>query len=407
MDSETKIARAVSTSAKVEVGGCNLTKPGPTWCPTLAEAEVAHRGAQDDGIEIATKPPPAPGRPGFIAGEVQALDQSPGGRTGLSKREEREWVAVIGTAGQRGDATRLSREVFDKMCARAAAIVLDEWKLPPANLTLVSGGSAWSDHVAVHLFLRDNRFSSCRLHLFLPCRFQNGKFADEKSWHHCGDVLNDLHRSFSDKAGLNSLSDLQQCAAHRSATLDCTSRGFFARNIRVARKATRLIAFSTQSGPRPIDGGTAHTWKHATAPAHLRRHISTQALTSTATATNPATNPTPSPITPATAPTTVPSSSTAAIALTTATPSASVGLTATGVLATVKRKVSFRGRGRWPAVRGRGRTPRPRKRARPSNGTYALADNHTLNGWGWPETGEFRQLTLAPLGSSTDDKRRD
>ena len=156
------------------------------------------------------------------------------------------------------------------MARCASKIILDEWKLDPAALTLVSGGSAWCDHVAVDLFLNDARFQQSKLLLYLPCKFSK-KFIDEKSWHGCGRLLNELHQNFSGKLGRSSLADIQQASQRSGATIDTTSRGFFARNIRVGR-VDRMIAFSAGAG------GTAHTWKNSSTPQACKRHISLQSL---------------------------------------------------------------------------------------------------------------------------------
>lgn len=199
-------------------------------------------------------------------------------------------VAIIGTAGRGLEATDWNADSFGKMCVKAASIILDEWKLDPTNLTLVSGGSAWSDHVAVELFLNDTRFRQSKLVLYLPCQYKNKQFADERSWHRCGQLLNELHGTFGTKLARSTLEDLHK-AKERGATLDTSSRGFFARNLRVGT-ADYMIAFSTASGNRPNDGGTAHTWRNATTPPHRRSHVSlTSILTPTAVTTHKPSSP--------------------------------------------------------------------------------------------------------------------
>jgi hypothetical protein len=94
--------------------------------------------------------------------------------------------------------------------------------------------------------------------------------------------LNELHETFSKALGRSSLEDLSQAKQKPGATLDTSSRGFFARNINVGR-ADYLIAFSAGSGSRPTDGGTAHTWRNSTTALNRRRHIPLQALQPTPT----------------------------------------------------------------------------------------------------------------------------
>lgn len=189
-------------------------------------------------------------------------------------------VAIIGTAGREsgaGSSKQLDANVFRKMCEAAMRVMVDEWKLDLSKVTLVSGGSAWSDHVAVELFLHDTRCSSSKLALYLPCKFVDGQFKDEQSWHRCGKTLNQLHTHFSTKLGRSSLNDIT-LAAKRGATLDSSGRGFFGRNLKVGQVANYMIAFSAATGSQPSDGGTAHTWANASTPHTNRKHISLTSL---------------------------------------------------------------------------------------------------------------------------------
>jgi hypothetical protein len=189
-------------------------------------------------------------------------------------------VAVIGTAGRdsgAGSHKQLDAVAFRKMCDAAVRVMVEEWKLDVNKVTLVSGGSAWSDHVAVDLFLNNPLFTHSKLVLYLPCKFINGHFADEQAWHTCGKTLNQLHKQFSDKLGRSTLGDLE-LAVKRGATLDSTGRGFFARNLKVGKVAHYMIAFSAASGNQPSDGGTVHTWRNATTPPTNRKHISLSSI---------------------------------------------------------------------------------------------------------------------------------
>ena len=123
-------------------------------------------------------------------------------------------VAIIGTAGRGVDVVSLlNHQMFRKMCESAANIILNDWKLDPAKVTLVSGGSAWSDHVAVDLFLNDKRFETSKLLLWLPCKIGIGHtFCDEKSWHTCGRLLNELHSRFTVHLGRSSLLDIRNAS---------------------------------------------------------------------------------------------------------------------------------------------------------------------------------------------------
>jgi hypothetical protein len=185
-------------------------------------------------------------------------------------------VAIVGTAGRKEDGTKMSRILFDSVLGHARAIIVDKFKLKISDVTLVSGGSSWIDHVAVRLWL-DSILGSeeeeyAGLQLFLPCSvsthqsklvFQsNSKYG---SWsNNPGAVLNGLHRDFNSKMGqgFNSFSDLF-CAQSLGAEFDSHYNGFHQRNIMVG-KSDYLIAYTWgESHHSPKDGGTFHTWKNS------------------------------------------------------------------------------------------------------------------------------------------------
>lgn len=185
-------------------------------------------------------------------------------------------VAIIGTAGRDEAAKkRLTKDVFAQMVAKAKSIIIDEWKLDAKQVVLVSGGSAWCDHVAVDLYLHSPEFKHSSLELYMPCAFneQKSAFQDEKSWHNCGHTLNQLHAAFGAAIDRNTLQDVTDAKA-RGATIDCSCRGFLARNIKVG-KSDYVIAFSNSSpnAKQPTDGGTAHTWGHSSAPTAHKKHV--------------------------------------------------------------------------------------------------------------------------------------
>jgi len=188
--------------------------------------------------------------------------------------KKRVRVAIIGTAGRGEDVKRmLDKSMYNRMVQKCAQIILDEWKLDPSNLTFVSGGSAWSDHCAVDLFLYDERFKASQLILYLPCQFKIDKFQDEKSWHTCGQTLNALHATFSTAIKRSTLDDIGQIEK-RGGVLDCKNRGFFARNVKVGQVSDYMIALSSSKGVSPNDGGTAHTWKNSKTVNTQRKHVS-------------------------------------------------------------------------------------------------------------------------------------
>ena len=58
-------------------------------------------------------------------------------------------VAIIGSAGRRGDFQKMNKELYFKMVDKAKEVIRDEFKLDLKEVHLVSGGAAWSGVLAV------------------------------------------------------------------------------------------------------------------------------------------------------------------------------------------------------------------------------------------------------------------
>lgn len=163
-------------------------------------------------------------------------------------------VAVIGTAGRKGDADQLSWELYQRMVhATARHVSLED--------DLQSGGAAYSDHIAVLLYLAGCARS---LTLYLPERFDLHR-ACFGGPEHSGDgsVANYYHRSFSRRIGVPNTMENIRDAVTKGAQIVVVP-GFKARNIPVG-ECDKLVAFTFGRGDRPRDGGTLHTWEHSTA----------------------------------------------------------------------------------------------------------------------------------------------
>jgi len=203
-------------------------------------------------------------------------------------------VSIIGTAGRHArDTAILNKSTFDLMIQRAEEIIRHVFHLEPQNTILVSGGSAWADHVAVQLYLQhlinDDQQPFNGLHLYVPCRFDKQGFADngQQSWRsNPGKTLNMYHAAFSNKIGQSSFADIR-CAHAMGAVIDGKHTGFHARNSAVA-ESEFLIAFTCstpdihriQQTSKPSDGGTADTWnKCAGTKVHVPLHLVNQPIT--------------------------------------------------------------------------------------------------------------------------------
>lgn len=190
------------------------------------------------------------------------------------KEQQPVCVAIIGTSGRTNDTRNagLTAAIFDQMIQEALAC-LQRWGLEPAQTHLISGGAAWSDHVAVALFLR-KQVAGLTLHL--PCLFAEASFTDTGSsdWRtNPGRTANYYHALFSKKLGRDTLAEIA-AARQQGAVLDTSLNGFYARNSSIAAKATHMLAFSWSDSGAPTDGGTADTWKKCRLPAARKAHIS-------------------------------------------------------------------------------------------------------------------------------------
>lgn len=169
-------------------------------------------------------------------------------------------LSIVGTAGRKDDEKRLSSQSFSAMYSVAESLINQLIKSNYPVTHLVSGGSAWADHVAVKLFL-DNKANNLRL--FIPCEFNNGRFTDKNSgirqFNPPGDTLNYYHSKFQRKTNINSLSEIQVAKLRGAELITCTG-GFHGRNSMVAQ-SDLILAMTFGNGEYVKEGGTADTVK--------------------------------------------------------------------------------------------------------------------------------------------------
>jgi hypothetical protein len=160
-------------------------------------------------------------------------------------------LAIIGTAG-RDAAMPLTAELWRWMVADAKARVR-------ADDEVVSGGAAWSDHLAVRLFL-DGDVAALTLHL--PAPFLAGRYQGEYGT--SGGTANYYHERFRKVTGVDGLAEIAQAIAKGAQiTEQPVARGYganFARNKLVARAVNAAVAYTFGPGDVPADGGTKNTW---------------------------------------------------------------------------------------------------------------------------------------------------
>lgn len=166
-------------------------------------------------------------------------------------------IGIIGTAGRGQDGYKLNANVFDRMVEVVSKVKTLE------SSTLISGGAAWADHVAVVTFLL-SRCSGLTIHM--PCEWDASKseFTDtgERDWRtNPGGTSNHYHRQFSRKLSTNSELSLNQIHhAMRRGANATTGAGFFERNTEIAKQSDAIIAFTFGNGAKLADGGTRDTF---------------------------------------------------------------------------------------------------------------------------------------------------
>lgn len=186
-------------------------------------------------------------------------------------------VSIIGTAGRHGSYRKMNGALYQKMIDFSIKVVGDistnpRNRIPIENITLVSGGAALADHLAVILYLRGVVHN---LHLHLPCKYDMDLEKYENTSN--GNTSNTHHLNFSNHLGPATLPQIGE-AIRKGATID-VSDGFFTRN-RLVADCDYLLAFTFSTLPSgnnikaiipnsnqtdiTLQGGTGNTWKIST-----------------------------------------------------------------------------------------------------------------------------------------------
>lgn len=166
-------------------------------------------------------------------------------------------VAVIGTAG-RDKHKPYSLDLW-------LGMLEDAYKRFPHDkeYTLVSGGAAWADHLAVQLFLTLPNVTG--LKLYLPSAFskETRRFIGPQG--SCASAANYYHEKFRGITGIESMREISHVHRMEGVHIACEPvapglGGFFARNKKVALAADAVLAYTWGIGKEPADGGTKNTW---------------------------------------------------------------------------------------------------------------------------------------------------
>lgn len=177
-------------------------------------------------------------------------------------------LAIIGTAGRGDDGPKLAartEEYYHRMldCVRHVAGRV-------GAKTLVSGGAAWADYLAIALFLHHP--DDFTLELELPAHWiedphLGAVYYDTgvRDWEaNPGGTSNHYLRKMSEQCfgfstGYVPFEGMWDAQKHSRCTLRVT-HGFHARNLLVAQ-ADHCLAMTFGDGKQLKDGGTAHTMR--------------------------------------------------------------------------------------------------------------------------------------------------
>lgn len=176
-------------------------------------------------------------------------------------------IGLIGSAGRKDDASKISRDLYRRMVKDARDIIHKEAQKP---YELVSGGAAFSDHLAITLYLLGFADS---LTLYFPCLWIPDFGFDSQN--PAGKTANYYHNQFSTKLGSKPTATLQgiQKAINKGAVCHEIEAGFHARNILVGKDLDLLIAYTFSSTGLPKNGGTSHCWKNSNAIQKIHRNL--------------------------------------------------------------------------------------------------------------------------------------
>jgi hypothetical protein len=209
--------------------------------------------------------------------------------------------ALVGSAGRKEDAPRFTAQVYNN-AVQSAEEIQDRYDIR----SWVSGGAAYSDHIAIALGLKakkvERKVSDAQvalimqpdvimLHLPCPIAIKNGKpvFVPEvngkwycQAWE--ARTANYYHEGFSRKLFKDPFASRNQILELIAKGLDPLSGitvhvnsggGLLGRNVRVADDATEgILAFTFSGGKNyPKDGGTANTWR-----THFQLHPEAQRI---------------------------------------------------------------------------------------------------------------------------------
>ncbi|RMD99269.1 MAG: hypothetical protein D6812_11870 [Deltaproteobacteria bacterium] len=196
-------------------------------------------------------------------------------------------VAIIGTAGRREDGARLDARAWSKMQEDVKQRIEELGH----DVELVSGGSAWADHLAVWLYLQGVVH---KIELALPADIRKGRFVEGIGRADPGRTLNYYHELFSGKiyrgwehrervagetltrGAIASVAEIEEALGGEGCVATYWD-GFRERNKWVAAISDVVLAYTFGKGDTPRDGETHDTWKRCNSGVR-KIHVSLEDL---------------------------------------------------------------------------------------------------------------------------------
>jgi uncharacterized protein YneR len=188
-------------------------------------------------------------------------------------------IGIIGTAGRDEESlSLLNKNLFNSVVTFIRKFQ-EECNLKTENITLISGGSSWMDHIVIKLFLIylniDHSYEY--LDLYLPCEIHDKdtvskdciKCVEERNYCHFKDndkkwyinpgrSLNNLHSNFSKKMSVDTLQEIVYVSNLDKVNVNIES-SMNKRNDKIAENSDLLLAF-TFGDIIPPSGGSLYTW---------------------------------------------------------------------------------------------------------------------------------------------------
>ena len=190
-------------------------------------------------------------------------------------------LAIIGTAGRKEDSDRLGPDHYQRM-TEASIKLMTHLAIDPRELSLFSGGAAWSDHVVVSLAMI-GVVPYERVCIYLPADLSEDGYVGTEKWSNkVAQTANYYHAKFFKVSGCDGIRELNILRS-LGGILDTSKKGFKSRNTSVANAVSDngiLLAYTFGNGltdqlPWTIrsfdpgtsadaaglkDGGSADTW---------------------------------------------------------------------------------------------------------------------------------------------------